>query len=215
MAPTSCLWLSQGSKDTMRRCGGHDVLLCSVPMFGMGLGELLVVLVVVLLVFGPGDLPEMMGNLGKAMREFQKRLRELPEVEKGCAFWPVVIVVISVATPLHAEESKRMQVGAAFHVEAAGCEKKAQTFTVTAPGRIDPSKPGKDAPAGWEVVRSGVGRNGVENVKADGSTLTFILWANGDGLLLTNPIDNQKVCRNPSFAKSAADVFAWVFEAKE
>jgi sec-independent protein translocase protein TatA len=53
-----------------------------VPMFGMGVGELLVVLVVVLLVFGPGRLPEMMGNLGKAMREFQKGLREPPEVEK-------------------------------------------------------------------------------------------------------------------------------------
>ena len=52
-------------------------------MFGMGLGELLVVLVVVLLVFGPGRLPEMMGNLGKAMREFQKGLREPPEVEKA------------------------------------------------------------------------------------------------------------------------------------
>jgi len=51
-------------------------------MFGMGVGELLVVLVVVLLVFGPGRLPEMMGNLGKAMREFQKGLQEPPEVEK-------------------------------------------------------------------------------------------------------------------------------------
>jgi Sec-independent protein translocase protein TatA len=33
------------------------VLLCSVPMFGMGVGELLVVLVIVLLVFGAGRLP--------------------------------------------------------------------------------------------------------------------------------------------------------------
>ena len=40
--------------------------------FGMGVGELLVVLVVLLLVFGPGRLPEMMGNLGKAIREFKK-----------------------------------------------------------------------------------------------------------------------------------------------
>ena len=48
-------------------------------MFGMGVGELLIV--VVLLVFGPGRLPEMMGNLGKAMREFQKGLREPPEVD--------------------------------------------------------------------------------------------------------------------------------------
>ena len=45
--------------------------------FGMGVGELLVVLVVLLLVFGPGRLPEMMGSLGKAMREFKKAQREI------------------------------------------------------------------------------------------------------------------------------------------
>jgi len=51
-------------------------------MFGMGFGELLVVLVIVLLVFGPGRLPEMMGHLGKGLREFQKGLHEPPETEK-------------------------------------------------------------------------------------------------------------------------------------
>jgi hypothetical protein len=128
------------------------------------------------------------------------------------AFWPVVGSIVSVAIPLHAEESKRVQVGAAFNVEAAGCESKAQEFIVTAPGRIDPSKPGKDAPAGWELVRSGNGSNGVRNVTADGSTLRFTLWANGDGSTQTNPINNRKVCRNPTGASSAATVFAWVFE---
>jgi len=48
-------------------------------MFGMGVGELLVVLVVVLLVFGPGRLPEVMGSLGKGMQELKKGLREPPE----------------------------------------------------------------------------------------------------------------------------------------
>jgi sec-independent protein translocase protein TatA len=47
----------------------------------MAFGELLVVLVIVLLVFGPGHLPEMMGNLGQAMREFQKGLNEPPETD--------------------------------------------------------------------------------------------------------------------------------------
>ena len=47
-------------------------------MFGMGVGELLVVLVIVLLVFGPGRLPEVMGSLGKGMQEFRKGLREPP-----------------------------------------------------------------------------------------------------------------------------------------
>jgi len=50
-------------------------------MFGMGIGELVVVLVVVLLVFGPGRLPEMMGSLGKGMQEFKKGLREPPEID--------------------------------------------------------------------------------------------------------------------------------------
>jgi sec-independent protein translocase protein TatA len=50
-------------------------------MFGMGIGELLVVLVVVLVVFGPSRLPQMMGDLGKAMRELQKRLREPPALD--------------------------------------------------------------------------------------------------------------------------------------
>ena len=44
-------------------------------MFGMGAGELLVVLVVVLVVFGPGRLPEVMGSLGKGMQEFKTGLR--------------------------------------------------------------------------------------------------------------------------------------------
>ena len=52
-------------------------------MFGMGFGELLVVLVIVLLVFGPGRLPEMMGSLGKGLQEFKKGLREPPEIEKA------------------------------------------------------------------------------------------------------------------------------------
>jgi len=130
-------------------------------------------------------------------------------------FWLVAGSIIAVVTPLHAGESKRVRVVAAFNVEAAGCEDKAQEFTVTAPGRIDPSKPGKDAPAAWELVRSGYGSNGVRNVTADGSTLKFTLWANGDGGTQTNPIDNQKVRRNPTGANSAANVFAWVFEYRK
>jgi sec-independent protein translocase protein TatA len=53
-------------------------------MFGMGIGELAVVLVIVLVVFGPGRLPEMMGSLGKGLQEFKKGMREqLPEIPKG------------------------------------------------------------------------------------------------------------------------------------
>ena len=52
-------------------------------MFGMGFGELLVVLVIVLVVFGPGRLPEMMSYLGKGLQAFRKGLHEPPESEKA------------------------------------------------------------------------------------------------------------------------------------
>ena len=40
-------------------------------------------LVIVLVVFGPGRQPEMMGHLGKGLQEFKKGLREPPEIEKA------------------------------------------------------------------------------------------------------------------------------------
>jgi len=41
-------------------------------MFGIGAGEFIVILIVGLIVFGPGKLPEVGRALGKALREFRK-----------------------------------------------------------------------------------------------------------------------------------------------
>ena len=41
-------------------------------MFGMGAPELIVILVIALVVFGPGRLPELGGALGKEIRDFRK-----------------------------------------------------------------------------------------------------------------------------------------------
>ena len=41
-------------------------------MFGIGVPELILILVVGLVVFGPGKLPEMGRSLGKGIREFRK-----------------------------------------------------------------------------------------------------------------------------------------------
>ncbi|MDX2170289.1 MAG: twin-arginine translocase TatA/TatE family subunit [Deltaproteobacteria bacterium] len=43
-------------------------------MFGLGAPELVVILVVALLIFGPGKLPEIGGALGKGIRDFKKAL---------------------------------------------------------------------------------------------------------------------------------------------
>lgn len=43
-----------------------------VFMFGFGLPEMIVVLVIVLVVFGAGKLPEIGGALGKSIRNFKR-----------------------------------------------------------------------------------------------------------------------------------------------
>ncbi len=41
-------------------------------MFGIGVPELVVILVIALIVFGPGKLPEIGSALGKGIRDFKK-----------------------------------------------------------------------------------------------------------------------------------------------
>jgi sec-independent protein translocase protein TatA len=41
-------------------------------MFGIGVPELIVIMVIALIVFGPGKLPEIGGALGRGIRDFKK-----------------------------------------------------------------------------------------------------------------------------------------------
>lgn len=53
-------------------------------LFNIGPMELILILVIALLVFGPRRLPEIARDLGKAVRDFQRASQELQkEIQKG------------------------------------------------------------------------------------------------------------------------------------
>jgi len=48
-------------------------------MFGLGPGELIIILAIALLVLGPNRLPDVATSLGKAIRSFRKATRDLTD----------------------------------------------------------------------------------------------------------------------------------------
>jgi sec-independent protein translocase protein TatA len=50
-------------------------------MFGLGLPELLIILVIVVLLFGAGRLPQIGSGIGEGIRNFKKAMKEKNEVD--------------------------------------------------------------------------------------------------------------------------------------
>ena len=52
-------------------------------MFGLGVPELMVILVIALVIFGPSKLPQIGSGLGKAIRDFKKGVTGGDDEEEG------------------------------------------------------------------------------------------------------------------------------------
>ena len=56
-------------------------------MFGFGMPELVIILVIMVVIFGPGKLPDLGASLGGAIRSFKKASeeepKEIPAKEEG------------------------------------------------------------------------------------------------------------------------------------
>ncbi|HPL63522.1 MAG: twin-arginine translocase TatA/TatE family subunit [Syntrophales bacterium] len=48
-------------------------------MFGIGMPELIIILVIILIIFGAGKLPDIGGALGKGIKNFKKSVNEAEE----------------------------------------------------------------------------------------------------------------------------------------
>jgi sec-independent protein translocase protein TatA len=48
-------------------------------MFGLGGAEMGILFIIVLLIFGPSQIPKMARSIGEAMREFRKAQREITD----------------------------------------------------------------------------------------------------------------------------------------
>ncbi len=51
-------------------------------MFGLGMPELMIILVIVVIIFGASKLPELGAGLGKGIKNFKKATREADAPEK-------------------------------------------------------------------------------------------------------------------------------------
>ena len=48
-------------------------------MFGLGMPELIIILVIILIIFGAGKLPEIGSGIGRGIKNFKKATKEPPE----------------------------------------------------------------------------------------------------------------------------------------
>ena len=48
-------------------------------MFGIGMPELIIILIIILIIFGAGKLPEIGSGIGRGIRNFRSATKEKPE----------------------------------------------------------------------------------------------------------------------------------------
>jgi sec-independent protein translocase protein TatA len=70
-----------GEKGFMSLPGVNEMAYSRGIMFGLGIGELLIILVIVLVIFGAGKLPDIGEGLGRGIRNFRKAVKTPDEID--------------------------------------------------------------------------------------------------------------------------------------
>lgn len=75
-------------------------------MPNIGPGELILILVIVLVIFGPGKLPDIGSAIGRGVREFRKASNDLEDSIRGETKTPAAPPSASPAAPSDSAEPK-------------------------------------------------------------------------------------------------------------
>jgi Tat protein translocase TatB subunit len=123
-------------------------------MFGLGMGEIVVILIVALLVLGPNKLPEAAKQIGKAIRELRKHtdsLRETIETDeqlggtvreiKSALRGDPYTVMRAVVKPLEEEGKKVEEAAATAGVAVAAASGSASPNLAIDPPTVHPPEP--------------------------------------------------------------------------
>lgn len=107
-------------------------------MFGIGVPELVLILIIGLIVFGPGKLPEMGRTLGKGIREFRKASNALSQAINA----PETLPQTQAAAPKPQAVEQNVTPAAAAPQSPA----KSQSEAAKAPEAKAPEAPAYEAP---------------------------------------------------------------------
>ena len=115
-------------------------------MFGIGAPELILILVIGLIVFGPGKLPEMGRTLGKGLREFRKASNALTQAMNAPEPPP--------APPQQAQAAEKTQAGTAATATATTATEASAAAAADANGAAKMAESQAYVPPTQESVRT-------------------------------------------------------------
>jgi len=73
--------IEHSAKGKKATCTIHLGIKKEKRMFGIGMPELLIILVIILVIFGAGKLPQIGEGLGKGIRNFKKATKDRDEID--------------------------------------------------------------------------------------------------------------------------------------
>lgn len=128
-------------------------------MFGIGAPELILILVVGLIVFGPGKLPEMGRTLGKGLREFRKASNALTQAMNAPEPPP--------APPQQAQAAEKTQAGTAASAAATTATEASAAAAADANGAAKMAESQAYVPPTQESVRTQLAEQKTAEKKQD------------------------------------------------